>query len=179
VPEEEEVFVVVRVPISRIESDVRKKHSITIPTASIVLEGSHLVFRFGETHAKRLELSEATAEVAGGLPSEPLPVAASAPFMGQSDLAPRLQVRRRRKSTRNRMKTRGWGIVTKMANSKGQTVTIYEPFVEALRGKKLARREAEAVVARILKDNGNRPGRVSIDYYLTNTIEYLSKEGLL
>ena len=73
------------------------------------------------------------------------------------------------------MRTRGWGVVAKTVNSKGQTVTIYEPFVEALRGKALSRREQEAVVSRILRDNGNHPGRVSIDYYLSNTLEYLAR----
>src|SRR4030067_664865 len=143
VDEEEQVSVVVRVPISRIESDVRKKHSIKVPTTSIVLEGSHLVFMFGETPA-RFVPNETTGEAAGDLPSRPLPVAASAPLTDQAGSVPRLHMRRRRRSTRNRMNTRGWGIVTKMSNTRSPAVTIYEPFVEALRGKKIPRREGEA-----------------------------------
>jgi len=75
------------------------------------------------------------------------------------------------------MKTRGWNVVTKTTNSKGQTVTIYEPFVIALRGQKLTRTEQRKRVVDVLRQNGNRPGPVSIDYYLSNTLEYLQKEA--
>ena len=74
------------------------------------------------------------------------------------------------------MRTRGWAIVEKMTNSHGQTVTIYKPFVEALRGVKQTRRQMERTVAEVLKQNGNNPGPDSVRYYLENTIEYLAKE---
>jgi hypothetical protein len=40
----------------------------------------------------------------------------------------------------------------------------------------MSKRERKGIVARILRDNGNRPGVASIDYFLANTLEYLQKE---
>jgi hypothetical protein len=75
------------------------------------------------------------------------------------------------------MKTRGWNVVTKTTNSHGQTVTIYEPFVKALRGMSGPRRAKEKAVSEILKANGNKPGPESVKYYLENTLEYLAMES--
>lgn len=75
------------------------------------------------------------------------------------------------------MKTRGWNIISKMTNSRGQTTTIYEPFVLALRDSKLSKSEQRKRVVGILRANGNRPGPVSIEYYLSNTLEYLKQEA--
>ncbi len=170
-PDVEEVGVVVRVPLSQIETELREKHAITLPRIGVSLEGEQVVFHFGSPSA----LAGIGAPRDSRSPSatrQPFPAEFS--VEGDSDLrTPR--PRKRRKARRNRMKTRGWGIAAKMTNSKGQTVTIYEPFVEALKDKSLTRREREAAVTRILRDNGNRPGPVSVDYYLSNTLEYLAK----
>ena len=65
-----------------------------------------------------------------------------------------------------------------MLNSRGQVATIYEPFVAALRGVKAPRRRLENLVAEVLRSNGNKPGRESIQYFLDNTLEFLNKEGV-
>jgi hypothetical protein len=168
-PGEEEVTITIRVPLSRIEDEIRKKHSVLLPNATVAMADGYLIYRFGDAESSSKEPSDQANRNPRG-PSA-APVAASAARVNETHVSGVL--RKRRRSRRNRMRTRGWGIVAKTVNSKGQTVTIYEPFVEALRGKKLSRREQEAVVARLLRDNGNRPGRVSIDYYLDNTLEFL------
>jgi len=166
---DEEVIMVVRVPLSRIESEVRQRYTVSIPLASATMQDGFLVFRFGSSSPRGDSAHEVKTE-----PAEHLA------WVGDSsslDRLPPRPVRMRRQARRNRMRTRGWGIVAKIVNSKGQTATIYEPFVEALRGKDLSHGGQEAAVAKILKQNGNRPGKVSIDYYLSNTLEYLTKEG--
>jgi len=178
---EEDISTVVRIPITRLEDDIRKKHSIALALQSVSLERDAVVLRFGASSfsASDQEMNDGISSqttLQGGkkrYSSEIEPVNPNGTCL--IELAP--WVRRRRPSKRNRMKTRGWNIVTKIANSKGQTVTIYEPFVSALRGKKMSRRQMESAVATVLKENGNRPGPVSIDYYLSNTLEYLAKEG--
>jgi hypothetical protein len=87
------------------------------------------------------------------------------------------------------MKTRGWEIVARIVNSKGQKCSIYKPFVDALRDSSLRVEEQKAVVARILRSNKNKPSEESVRYFLENTLEYLqsqmtrtvpaSKEGAL
>ena len=73
------------------------------------------------------------------------------------------------------MKTRGWQVVAKMTNSKGQTAVVYKPFVEALFGKRLTPAQERTLVAQILRSNGNDPTDGSIDYFLMNTKEYLEQ----
>ena len=149
------ITIVVRVPLESIGEEVRSAHSIEARLSSARLEGEDLILTFGgQESSPRNELDGPPA----ASPSEARPA------------------RRRRKALRNRMKTRGWNVVTKMINSKGQTVAIYEPFVTALRGQKLPRPEQRKRVLEILRANGNRPGPVSIDYYLANTLEFLKSE---
>ncbi len=76
---------------------------------------------------------------------------------------------------RNRMKTRGWQVVAKIVNSKGQTAVVYKPFVEALFGKQLTPAQQRAVVSEILRSNGNDPTEASVEYFLTSTIDYLTQ----
>jgi hypothetical protein len=75
------------------------------------------------------------------------------------------------------MKTRGWTVVDRFENSKGQTTLIYKPFVDAMKGKGLTQAQQKSQVADILKANGNRPGPGSIDYFWMNTVEYLRKQA--
>jgi len=161
------------VPISVIENDIRRAHRLRTSLESVTLDGDELILRFGhdERNAAAKDDTDSiacTTDAAGDRTST------HAPWPGNT--VKKGATRRRRSSKRNRMKTRGWNIVTKMTNSHGQTVTIFEPFVAALRGKKMSKRERKGIVARILRDNGNRPGAVSIDYFLANTLEYLRKE---
>jgi hypothetical protein len=72
------------------------------------------------------------------------------------------------------MKTRGWQIVARITNSKGQKCTIYKPFVDALQDPKLAIEEQKKLVEKILRSNRNRPSEASIQYFLENTLEYLN-----
>jgi hypothetical protein len=71
------------------------------------------------------------------------------------------------------MRTRGWQVVGRFENSRGQTALIYKPLVDALGGKHMTSSQQKAVVAQILRANGNRPSAASIDYYWLNTVEYL------
>ena len=74
------------------------------------------------------------------------------------------------------MKTRGWEVVARFTNSKGQYCAVYKPFVEALQDPKLTFDERKKVVERILRSNRNRPSETSIQYFLENTLEYLQKQ---
>lgn len=160
-------------PISVIENDIRKTHRLHTSLESVTLDGDELILRFGHVTRKASAEDDTDSiacmtDAAGDRASTPVP------WLGNN--VKKVATRKRRSSKRNRMKTRGWNIVTKMTNSHGQTVTVFEPFVAALRGKKMSKREQKGIVARILRDNGNRPGAASIDYFLTNTLEYLQKE---
>jgi hypothetical protein len=150
------VSIIVRVPVSSIGEEIRGSHGISQEFSSADLEGTDLVLRFGEAELR----------------SRPV---LSRPYSRGQASSNLDAARRRRHSARNRMKTRGWNVVTKMTNSKGQTVAIYEPFVLALRGQKLTRSEQRKRVVEVLRENGNRPGPVSVDYYLSNTLEFLQK----
>lgn len=74
------------------------------------------------------------------------------------------------------MKTRGWEVVARITNSKGQYCAIYKPFVEALQDQKLTIDEQRKLVETVLKTNRNRPAEASIEYFLDNTLEYLRKQ---
>ena len=74
------------------------------------------------------------------------------------------------------MKTRGWEVVARIANIRGQNCAIYKPFVDALQDPKLIIEEQEKIVEKILRSNRNRPYKSSIQYFLENTLEYLRKQ---
>jgi hypothetical protein len=147
----EEVLTLVKIPLSQIEQSVRLKHSLPDALVDVRLEADSLVLYFAER--PRDQSSEA--------------------FARTSEV---IQTRRRRRARRkrNRMKTRGWEILGSMVNSKGQTCTIYRPFVEALK-QPMSEANQRLAVARILRSNHNRPSESSIDYFLENTLEYLKK----
>jgi hypothetical protein len=156
-----EIRMLVQIPLADIAKEVASLHSISLPLLTAKVTGEDLVLEFGSGAAPTLPIATTTSE-AGGLLTHSQPSTQTSSH------------RRRRTSRRNRMKTRGWGVVKKMTNSHGQTVTIYQPFVEALKNFKGPRRTKERAVAQILRSNGNTPGRESIRYYLDNTLEYLS-----
>jgi hypothetical protein len=144
----EEVLTIVRIPIVEIEESLRTKHFLPGILKDVQIDGDSLVFYFGD--GQDSPGRRATAPPANGLPRK-----------------------RRAHRKRNRMKTRGWEIVARITNSKGQKCGIYRPFVDALGDSKLSSEEQRAVVERILKSNRNRPTEVSIRYFLENTLEYL------
>jgi len=82
--------------------------------------------------------------------------------------------KRRAHRKRNRMRTRGWEILARITNSKGQRCAIYKPFVDALQKPNLTLEEQKRSVENILRSNRNRPSEVSIQYFLENTLEYLN-----
>lgn len=140
---------------------LRKRHKITEPFLELRLEDEHLAFYF----------------VRGAAPADGEVIGESeAPTVAVAERAVRGRTRRARKR-RNRMKTRGWPVVTKIVNSNGQTAVIYKPFVDALSGSNLSRRDQRKVVEEILRGNGNRPSKSSIQYFLDNTAEYLKTQS--
>jgi hypothetical protein len=144
----EEVFTIVRVPVKEIEESLRAKHALPHLLSEVRVDGDTLVFYFsGELEP--LVTSEVDSQSIGK------------------------QRRRRARRKRNRMKTRGWDVVGRMTNSKGQQCTIYKPFVDALRAPDLSYEAQKAAVEKILKSNRNKPSETSIQYFLENTLEYL------
>ena len=75
------------------------------------------------------------------------------------------------------MRTRGWQVVGRIVNSRGQSALVYKPFVDALAAKHVTASQQKAVVNQILRANGNRPSVASIEYYWMNTVEYLRHES--
>lgn len=159
-----QVSTVVKLPLEEVAREVASSHSINLPLREAKVEGNNLVLEFGSADDTLSDpISTTTARDRRQRPvGEPLSSTGK---------------RRRRTGRRNRMKTRGWNVVTKITNSHGQTATIYEPFVSALRGVTGPRRAKEKLVSGILRANGNKPGRESVKYYLENTLEFLEKEA--
>lgn len=156
----EELVLQVRWPIADLEAMARGKHKITEKLTDVRLEGDVLVLYFARgTTASGAAMVSTTVVVPSGKKS-PGPQAPT-------------PARRRKKGKRNRMKTRGWAVEAKVVNSRGLTATVYKPFVDALKGHDLSPAEQRAIVARILRSNGNNPEEGSVEYYLGNTLEYL------
>jgi hypothetical protein len=148
----EEVITFVRIPIRDIEHMVRSKHNLPNAMVDFRIEGDAILLYFSDKDKTNL------SEVPTTLHSE--------------DISKK-ERRRRSRHKRNRMKTRGWDVVARLVNQRGQSCTIYRPFVEAL-SQQLSTEEQKATVTRILKSNRNRPSEISINYFLENTLEYLS-----
>jgi len=145
---QEEVFTVVKVRLSEIEELVRSRHTLPEVLTDIQVEGDSLFLYFREKQNIENEKES----------------------IREKKIKTRKKRRKRRK--RNRMKTRGWEVVARIRNSKGQRCAIYAPFVDAL-NQPLPRSDQKLLVAKILKSNGNRPSETSIEYFLENTLEYL------
>lgn len=144
----EEILTLVKIPIAEIEEWIRARHILPSVLTDYRLEENDLVLCFKEKEVSDKELGS------------------------QSFRNPTRRRRARRK--RNRMKTRGWEVVARITNSKGQKCAIYKPFVEALKNKQLTAEEQRDIVEKILKSNRNRPSATSIGYFLENTLEYLA-----
>jgi len=146
----EQVITLVKIPIADIEEWIRTKHNLPSILADFHLEENSLVLSFHED-----EIPEEDAHL-------------ESPKV--------LRRRRRAHRRRNRMKTRGWEVVARITNSRGQHCAIYKPFVEALQDPKLTVEEQKKAVEGILKSNRNRPSEASVLYFLENTLEYLQKQ---
>ena len=142
-----QVITLVKIPIAEIEEWIRTKHALPSVLTDFRIEEKDLVLYFREE-----ELSE-----------------------NIEDLQPNRNPRRKRRAhrKRNRMRTRGWEIVARITNSKGQNCTIYRPFIDALQDASLTSEEQKKKVEAILKSNRNKPSESSIAYFLENTLEYL------
>jgi len=150
----EEVLTLVKIPITEIEEWIRTKHVLPKFLTNFTIEGNVLVLYFGK---------EPDSENQSDFPKA-------------HNLISR---KRRAHRRRNRMKTRGWQVVVRMTNSKGQKCAIYKPFVEALQDRTLNSEMQMKIVEKILRSNRNRPSEMSIHYFLENTLEYLQNQESL
>lgn len=156
---EEQVHLIVRKPLADIEKEIRGKYGVLTPLADVAIEQEALVFTFEGTSVSR-----------GSIES---------PKIGSIQRAVGISPsrKRRKRRLRNRMKTRGWDVVAKIENSRGQSCTIYRPLYDALVSGKLKRRDAYSAVREILISNGNSPKPSSVEYFLNNTLEYIQRQG--
>jgi hypothetical protein len=147
----EEVRTIVKIPLEEIEESVRSKHVLPKVLADVHIEENFLVLTFVDDQTTENGIAEPALQETG-------------------------KKKRRSRKKRNRMKTRGWNVVSRITNSKGQKCTIYKPFVDALSNPKLTSQEQRRIVEQILKSNRNRPSADSIQYFLENTLEYLRQK---
>lgn len=145
----EEVLTLVKIPIMEIVEWIRTKHVLPKVLTDFRIDEKALVLCFSDEPVFERSLES--------------PLAAS--------LNPK---RRRAHRKRNRMKTRGWLMVGRITNAKGQKCTIYKPFADALQDPKLTVEDQKKIVEKILRSNRNRPSDASVRYFLENTLEYLS-----
>jgi hypothetical protein len=147
----EEIVTLVRIPLIEIEEWIRSKHVLPRVLTDYRIEENTLVLYFSEEPTSEKRLIPSLCEN---------------------------MIRRRRRAhrKRNRMKTRGWQVVARMTNSKGQKCAIYKPFVDALKDSKLTVEEQKRIVEKILRSNRNKPSETSIQYFLENTLEYLANQ---
>jgi hypothetical protein len=151
----EEVVTFVRIPISEIEQMVRAKHILPKAMIDIRLEPDSLILYFSDK--EKADSPDVTS-------------------LGPHANAILKKRRRRARRRRNRTKTRGWEIVARITNKKGQSCAIYRPFAEAL-NRPLSPTDQKTAVIKILKSNGNKPSEATINYFLENTLEYLSSKN--
>jgi hypothetical protein len=160
----DEVRIVVRRSLAEIERDIRSTLSIRGALLDVSIEKDAVVFAFAPSRPA-VDSEPGSAAIASVVTSKP----------GDA-VGTEQQLRRRRKRrVRHRTKTRGWPIVAKFTNSRGQSCAIYKPMFDALTEETLPRRQALAVVREILESNGNKPSPSSIEYYLDNTLEFIEK----
>ena len=147
---EERLF---KVPMDEIRELLKREYGIDLAGVDPYLENDHVVFA---VIVDESGMRPATKRV-------------------QSQTERRPARARRRKRRRNRIRTRGWNVVAKIQNSKGLVANIYEPLVKALDRREIAKSEQRKVVRQLLIANGNDPSEESVEYFLTNTLEFLSQ----
>jgi hypothetical protein len=148
----EEVLTIVKIPLSEIAESLREKHTLPSKLTDVHIEGDNLVLSFTEIE---------------------LPVTDDEEKQPILSITQNAQRKRRLRKKRNRMKTRGWTVVGRITNSKGQKCSIYKPFVDALQNQQLTIEDQKKKVESILKSNRNKPTEDSISYFLENTLEYI------
>ncbi|MCW3999906.1 MAG: hypothetical protein NWE93_06680 [Candidatus Bathyarchaeota archaeon] len=146
----EEVLTIVKIPLSEIEENIRNKHTLPSKLVEARIDGENLILSFSEEPtSQEFEVEQSSVKKIFS------------------------QKMRRSRKKRNRMKTRGWIVVARFTNSKGQQCSIYKPFVDALNDRQLNADEQRKKVETILRANRNKPSDESIRYFLDNTLEYL------
>ena len=150
----EEILTIVKIPLSEIAESIKEKHVLPSKLTDARIEGDSLILSFAESDIESVEKEEAVSVLSA---------------------VEQHQRKRKTRKKRNRMKTRGWAVVDRITNSKGQQCSIYKPFVDALQNQQLTFEEQKKKVELILKANRNRPSEASIKYFLENTLEYLQK----
>ena len=144
----EEIQTIVKIPLSEIADAQREKHALPAKFIDARLEGENLVLSFTSEQVEMTQEEQALHSITN------------------------LQKKRKPKR-RNRMRTRGWPVIARITNSKGQKCSIYKPFVDALKNQEFTNEEQLKKVESILRANRNRPSDESIQYFLDNTLEYL------
>lgn len=145
---------ILKIPIDELRELLKKSHGVDLSGVEPFIEGEYLAFS--------LDVAE------GRVPHARLDT--------RSTVERRAPRARRRRKKRNRVRTRGWKVIAKIENSQGLTANIYEPFVKALGEKPLPKSEQRRVVRQIMVDNGNRPTDQSVEYFLTNTLQYMASK---
>ena len=161
----DEVQLIVRRPLAVLEGEIRKAHGISAPLADVSVDDTFITFVFSGSKTDS-EAQGSAAEMNG---SPDIVQRGRTPSEGRR--------RRRRKRKRVRIRTSGWEVVTKMTNSQGLRCNIYRPLYEALKGRKIGKREAAITVHDIIRKNGNpNPSAASVEYFLNNTLEYIAAQ---
>jgi hypothetical protein len=142
----EQVQTIVKIPLSEIADNQKEKHSLSAKFIDAIIEGENLVLSFAIEQGNIIE---------------------ERPNSSVNN------TKRRSRKRRNRMKTRGWPVIARITNSKGQKCSIYKPFVDALKNQNLTIAEQMHKVESILRANRNKPSDESVQYFLDNTLEYL------
>ncbi|SRR6266571_5804489 len=158
------IATVVRVPLEEIVQAIKQRNHITDPFDEVRVEDDCLTFYFSRER--------------GGPAVVLTPAISRIERVSVEELPTPKRSRRRARKRRNRMKTRGWDVVTKIVTPKGQTAVVYKPFVEALSEPGLSVREKRSRVQGILRANSNKPSPGSVDYFLENTLQYLASRDV-
>lgn len=170
---QDELMIVVKVPLRTLADQVRTRHNLTETFFDAKLEGEALTLYFRNIPSDADVQSQSKFSDNANTPYS---FVSSAEGAKDADYRGEERgLRRQRKLKRNRMKTRGWQVVAKIVNSKGQTAVVYKPFVDALFAKNLTPAQQRNVVAQILRSNSNDPTDSSVEYFLMNTKEYIEQ----
>ena len=146
-----------------VEEEIRRIHGIKTPLADVSVDDTFLTFVFAGSKSEPLGPSKLR-----GSPHDDL-------VELERTSEPHAQRRRRRK--RSRIRTAGWEVIAKFTNSKGLRCNIYKPIYEALSNPDLGEREAALAVREVIKKNRNpNPASASVQYFLQNTLEYISSQ---
>ena len=133
--------------MSEITKMIKKEHGISLSDVSPEIIGDFLVFQIQHDNSKI-----------------------------STDILALTKQRKSRKK-RNRTKTRGWKVLGKVITDSGILANVYEPFYNALKAKDLSKKEQYEITEKILKANGNKPSRDTIEYFQNNTLKYIREEG--